>query len=62
MNEPRGPRGGRTAVSKSGNLVRKTFWIHPDEAEALRQAAFEARRSEAELVREALRRYFGIED
>jgi hypothetical protein len=57
-----GPRGGKTTVSKSGNLIRKTFWLHPDEEAALRRAAFEQRRSEAELVREALRRYFNIED
>lgn len=57
-----GPRGGKTTVSKSGNLIRKTFWIHPDEEEALRREAFEERRSEADIVREALRRYFGIED
>ena len=59
---PSGPRGGKTTVSASGNLIRKTFWIHPDEEEALRRAAFEQRRSEADLVREALRRFFDIED
>ncbi|MEO1082757.1 MAG: hypothetical protein AAFY88_00800 [Acidobacteriota bacterium] len=58
----RGPRGGKTTVSKDGNLVRKTFWLHPDEEEALRRAAFEERRSEAAIVRELLRRHFGIED
>ncbi len=56
-----GPRGGKTTISKSG-LIRKTFWLHPDEEHALRHAAFNQRRSEAELVREALRRYFELDD
>ena len=59
---PTGPRGGKTTVSKSGNLIRKTFWLHPDEEEALRRAAFEQRRSEASIVRELVRRHFDIED
>lgn len=57
-----GPRGGKTTVSRSGRLIRKTFWLHPDEEEALRRAAFEERRSEAAIVRQLLRRHFGIED
>ncbi len=56
-----GPRGGTTTVSKTG-MVRKTLWLHPDEAEALRYAAFEQRRSEADIVRELLREHFEIED
>ncbi len=56
-----GPRGGETTVSKSG-MVRKTLWVHGDEAEALRQRAFKERRAESEIVREALRAYLGIED
>jgi len=59
--ERRGPRGGRTTVSKSG-LVRKTLWIHEDENEALRQAAFDRRTSETEIVRRLLREHFQIED
>ena len=59
--EPReGPRGGKTTRSKSG-MVRKSFWIDPDVEEALRRMAFEDRRSESEIVREALRRFFQIE-
>ncbi len=62
MSKKTGPRGGTTTISKSGALVRKTIWLHPDEAEALRQAAFDERRSEAAIVRELLRRHFKLED
>ena len=47
-------------ITKSG--VKKTLWFHHDEAEALRLKAFKERRSEAAIVREALRRYLGIAD
>lgn len=47
-------------ITKTG--VKKTLWFHKDEAEALRTHAYETRRSESEIVREALRRYLGIED
>jgi hypothetical protein len=57
----KGPRGGTTTVSESG-MVRKTIWLHEDEAEALRRRAFDERRGESEIVREALRRLLGIED
>ena len=43
-----GPRGGKTTVSKRG-LIRKTFWIHEGENEALRRAAFEERKTETEI-------------
>ena len=56
-----GPRGGKTTVSPGG-LIRKAFYMHPDEVEALRRLSYEERRSEAEIVREAVRRYLGIED
>jgi hypothetical protein len=56
-----GPRGGETTISKSG-MVRKTLWLHGDEAEVLRERAFKERRAESEIVREALRGYLGIED
>jgi hypothetical protein len=46
----------------SKGQVKKSFWLNADEAEALRQAAFERRVSEAELVRAALRRYFRLLD
>lgn len=56
-----GPRGGETTVTKSG-MVRKTIWLHGDEAEVLREKAYQERRAESEIVREALRGYLGIED
>ncbi len=58
---PQGPRGGLTTVTKSG-MVRKTLWLHEDEAEALRERAYKDRRSESEIMRQALRRFLGIED
>jgi len=59
--KPVGPRGGETTVTKSG-MVRKTIWLHSEEAETLRLRAFEERRAESEIVRAALRLYLGIED
>ena len=59
--ERKGPRGGTPTVSESG-MVRKTIWLHEDEAEALRLRAFEARRGESEIVREALRCFLKIPD
>jgi hypothetical protein len=49
-----GPRGGTTTVTKSG-MVKKNLWIPRDEAEALREKAFNERRSEADIIREGLR-------
>jgi hypothetical protein len=43
-------------------MVRKTIWLHGEEAEPLRLRAFEERRAESEIVRAALRQYLGIED
>ena len=56
-----GPRGGETTVSKTG-MLKKTLWLHPDEAEALRVKAFNERRTEADILREGLRRVLGLED
>jgi len=56
-----GPRGGETTVSKSG-MIRTTLWLHPDEAEALRVKAFEERRTQADILREGLRRVLGVDD
>jgi hypothetical protein len=52
---PTGPRGGTTTVSKTGK-IKKNLWIPAEDAEALRRAAFERRTSEAEIIREGLRR------
>lgn len=43
-------------------MVRKSLWLHEDEEEELRRRAFDERRSESELMREAIRRYLGIPD
>lgn len=59
--ESSGPRGGKTTVSASG-MVRKTLWLHGDEAEALREKAYRERRAESEIMRQALRRLLKIED
>ena len=59
--KPLGPRGGETTVSKTG-MLKKTLWLHPDEAEALRKKAYEERRTEADILREGLRRVLDLED
>jgi hypothetical protein len=56
----RGPRGGET--TRKPGRVKKTIWLHDDEAQRLREAAYEDFRSEASIIREALRVYFHIED
>lgn len=56
---PRGPKGGRTTRTRSG-MVRKSLMLGSEEAQALRRAAFETERSEAEIVREAVRRLLGL--
>ncbi len=48
------------SITKSGK--KKTIWFHHDEAEALRVAAFEQRRSESDIIRTAVREYLCIED
>ena len=56
-----GPQGDRTTRTKS-EMLRKTLWLHVDEAEALRDAAYRERRTESAVMREALRWLLGIED
>lgn len=56
---PRGPQGGRTTRTRSG-MVRKSLMLREEEARALRRAAYEGERSEAEIVREAVRRFLGL--
>lgn len=56
-----GPRGGKTTKTDTG-LVRKTIWLHEDESEALREKAFNERRSESEIVREAVRKLLQLPD
>ena len=61
MEKKRGPRGGETTVNKRG-MVRKAVWLHADEAKALRERAFREERTEAEIMREGLRRVLGLDD
>lgn len=56
---PRGPKGGRTTRTRSG-MVRKSLMLGSEEAQALRKQAFLTERSEAEIVREAVRRLLGL--
>jgi hypothetical protein len=46
----------------TGSGTRKCAWFPADEAEAIRRRAYEERKSEAELIREAVRRFLEIED
>ncbi|MDH3404944.1 MAG: hypothetical protein OES32_13625 [Acidobacteriota bacterium] len=55
-----GPRGGHT--TRKDGRVKKTVWLHEDEAESVRDAAYEQYRSEASIIREAIRKYLHIED
>jgi len=50
----------KAGITEKG--IKKTIWFHEDEAEALRLRAFQDRRSESAIVREAVRRLLGIED
>jgi hypothetical protein len=52
----------RWHLSGTCPAVRKTLWLHADEAEALREKAYQERRAESVIVREALRGFLGIED
>jgi len=56
------PRRQDNEKDPAADLVRKAVYLHRDEAEALRLAAFKERRSESAIVREALRRLLKIED
>lgn len=56
-----GPRGGTSTITPGG-LVRKVAYLHEDEAEALRRRAFEERRTESAILRDAVRAYLKIPD
>jgi len=53
--------GGKTTVTARG-LVRTVVYLHPDERKALKMAAVEREVAASEIMREALRRFLGIED
>lgn len=56
MAQRRGPKGGKTTTT-TGGLVHKKVLVREDQSEALRQASFEERRSESEIIRKALDDY-----
>jgi hypothetical protein len=60
MTPQRPDREESEGLAKTG--VKMTLLFHQDEAEALRERAYRTRRSQASLVREAVRRFLGIED
>ena len=55
-------RNDERIAGVTGSGTRKCAWFPADEAEALRRRAFEERKSEASLIREAVRQFLGIED
>lgn len=57
----RGPRGGKTTISKDGAMIRKTFYIDRDVDQLLNERARRRALSEAQLIRRILRDYFGVE-
>lgn len=58
----RRPPGGSGQRPGADDMVRKTSWIERWADTRLREKAFESGGSEAEIVREAIRRYFEEED
>jgi hypothetical protein len=56
-----GPRGGKTTISPGG-LMRKTFYLGPEEEELLREEAFRLRRSEGDIVRQLIRLHYGLDE
>lgn len=57
----RGPRGGKTTVSKDGAMIRKTFYVDWDVDALIQETARRRHLNEAQLVRQILRDYFGVE-
>lgn len=58
----RAPEDDRRATASNGpELVRRFFWLDPDMAQHLHQAAAEGERSESEIVRELLRAHYGLD-
>jgi hypothetical protein len=59
--EKRGPRGGESTVFESG-LLRKTAYFNEDEWEAIRKRAFDEQVSFAQVIRDAVRSYFDMDE
>jgi hypothetical protein len=56
-----GPRGGTSTIYKSG-LLRKTAYFYEEEWEAIRRAAYDRDVSYTDIIREAIRAYFKIDE
>lgn len=52
----------RVRRSRKAPRTRKSFVLREDEAEALRKASLRSGRSVPELLREAIRRFLGLDD
>lgn len=57
----RGPRGGKTTVSKDGAMVRRAVYLDWEIVEAVRRDALRKHLSEAQALRQALREHYGLE-
>jgi hypothetical protein len=50
-----------TAAGRSDRVERRIIWFHPEELVALRMRGDKEQKSEAAVVREAVRRHLGLE-
>jgi hypothetical protein len=57
----KGPKGGESTIYESG-LLRKTVYFYPEEWAAIRKAAYEEDKNYTEVIREAVRAYFSIDE
>ncbi|MFW6012202.1 MAG: hypothetical protein ACOC7L_01235 [Acidobacteriota bacterium] len=55
-----GRRGGKTTATPGS--IRKSFWIDQDAEEALHRDAAASGIPKAELLRQVLRRHYGLDD
>ncbi len=53
---------GMDRKSEGQKVIRVTTYLHPDEAEAVEEAARKRRLSKAAVIRAAVREHLGIED
>ena len=61
-NQSQLPRDRGKTMTTPGGLVRKVAYLDPEEAEGLRRRAFEERRSESDMIREAVRKLLDTDD
>ncbi|MFP3939020.1 MAG: hypothetical protein ACLF0P_01820 [Thermoanaerobaculia bacterium] len=59
---PKGKRPSAQRKPDKGRLYREVTYLHADELDGLVEAAERLRCSKAEVMRRALREFFGIED